>query len=148
MIVRLLKMHFCTMIFDCEKSTEYNWGSDQTCYPPETYIASVEVTKDKPDEDDEDRILNEDATSKASKKKQEEVDIPALQMAANIYRMICDQDSQDSITIIGSDTCNFNFGYINGVHAQLERMLGRPLQRVGCQKHTRMVTLASSVLLF
>ena len=30
MIVCLLKMHFFTPILDCEKSTEYNWVSDQT----------------------------------------------------------------------------------------------------------------------
>ena len=30
LIVRLLKTHFFTLILDCEKSTEYNWVSDQT----------------------------------------------------------------------------------------------------------------------
>ena len=31
LIVRLLKTHFSTPIFDCDKSTEKNWVSDQTC---------------------------------------------------------------------------------------------------------------------
>ena len=34
LIVCLVKTHFFTPILECEKSTEYNCVSDQTCYPP------------------------------------------------------------------------------------------------------------------
>ena len=44
LIVRLLKTHFYTPILDCEKSTEYNWVSDQTWPPTVLCLAAEEWT--------------------------------------------------------------------------------------------------------
>ena len=43
LIVRLLKTYFLTQVLDCEKSTEYNWVSDQTWSDPETGRVKVLV---------------------------------------------------------------------------------------------------------
>ena len=40
LIVRLLKTHLFTLILDCEKSTEWNLVSDQTCMLTEGFPTS------------------------------------------------------------------------------------------------------------
>ncbi len=59
----------------------------------------------------------------------------ARPLGEKLHKVIKDQESEESLTIIRSDSCPKNSGHIGGVQAIVEEKLGRPLQRVLCLKH-------------
>ena len=56
-------------------------------------------------------------------------------LAEKLHEVLIKQDCEDTVELIGSDTCNKNSGQHKGVHAKLEERLKRPLQRIMCLKH-------------
>ena len=65
---------------------------------------------------------------------EQEVKLPAQKMAINLYSILEAQESLDTLQLVGTDSCAFNTGHKAGVHACLERLLERPLQRMLCKK--------------
>ena len=58
---------------------------------------------------------------------------PAL--AQKLVETLVKQESEDTVKVIGSDSCAKNTGQHSGVAACVELLLGRPLQRTLCLKH-------------
>ena len=56
-------------------------------------------------------------------------------MAEKLYQVLIQQESEETVDIVGSDSCNKNSGQNKGVHTSLEKRLRRPLQRILCLKH-------------
>ena len=56
-------------------------------------------------------------------------------LAEKLYQVLIQQESEETVDIVGSDSCNKNSGQNKGVHTSLEKRLRRPLQRILCLKH-------------
>ena len=66
---------------------------------------------------------------------------PAKKVAESLYDMLKKHDADESICVLAGDSTNTNTGWQGGTHAHLEKMLGRKLFWVICQKHTNELKL-------
>ena len=57
-------------------------------------------------------------------------------LGGELTKSLQKQRSNETVKVIGSDSCSKNTGHEKGAQACVEEQLGRPLQRVLCLKHT------------
>jgi len=66
---------------------------------------------------------------------------PSLKVAQQMYGILEERDSLDSVNFLGGDSTNPNTGWKGGSHAHLEMMLKRRLFWAICQLHTNELPL-------
>ena len=59
----------------------------------------------------------------------------AAPLAQALYQVLVDTKFTQTVTMVSGDGCNKNLGWKGGVMANLEKLVGRPLQRLVCLLH-------------